>query len=523
MKTKFIYGLTIISLVAITFTSCFNKLDLTPEYGLNTTAVYEDPDLYIHVLAKLYAGLSITGNQGPAGDPDIQGIDEGFSAYIRVLWNLQELPTDEAICGWNDVGIPELNTSTWNSTSSFVQAMYYRIFYQIPLCNEFIREASDDKMDERGFTDAQKATIRIYRAEARFLRALSYYHAMDLFGNVPFVTEDDLVGAFFPEQISRTDLFDYIEDELLAIESLLIDANANEYGRADKAAVWTLLAKLYLNAEVYRGTNRYADCAIYSQKVIDAGYSLEPEYKHLFYADNHLSNEVIFPVTFDGLNTQTYGGTSFLIHASIGGTMPAVEFGVANGWAGLRTTSAFVGQYPDTDDSRYLFYTDGQSLEIESVGEFTDGYAVAKWRNITQGGEAGSDPVGQFVDTDFPLFRLADVYLMYAEAALRGGGDVGLGLTYFNMVRTRAYGDASHNEVSITLDDIINERARELHWEAQRRTDLIRFGLFTGGDYLWPYKGNVPEGTATQDFLNLYPLPNADIVANTNLVQNPGY
>ncbi|MFN3939100.1 MAG: RagB/SusD family nutrient uptake outer membrane protein, partial [Chitinophagales bacterium] len=333
MKTKFLYVLTLISLVTITFTSCFNKLDLTPEYGLNTTAVYEDPDLYIHVLAKLYAGLSITGNQGPAGDPDISGIDEGFSAYIRVLWNLQELPTDEAICGWNDVGIPELNTSTWNSSSSFVQAMYYRIFYQIPLCNEFIRESADDKMDERGFTDAQKATIRTYRAEARFLRALSYYHAMDLFGNVPFVTEEDAVGAFFPEQISRADLFDYIESELLAIEGAMIDANANEYGRADKAAVWTLLAKLYLNAEVYNGTNRYADCATYCQKVIDAGYSLEPEYKHLFYADNHLSNEIIFPVTFDGLNTQTYGGTSFLIHASIGGSMPAVEFGVANGWA----------------------------------------------------------------------------------------------------------------------------------------------------------------------------------------------
>ncbi|MBK8486338.1 MAG: RagB/SusD family nutrient uptake outer membrane protein [Bacteroidetes bacterium] len=523
MKNKLFYIIAFVSIVSFSLTACFNKLDLSPEYGLNTTAVYENPDLYIHVLAKLYAGLAVSGNQGPAGDPDIIGIDEGFSAYIRVLWNLQELPTDEVICAWNDVGIPELNTSTWNSSSSFVQAMYYRIFYQIPLCNEFIREASDANMSDRGFTDAQQSTIRTYRAEARFLRALSYYHAMDLFANVPFVTEEDGVGAFFPPQIKRVDLFDYIESELLAIESSMVNANANEYGRADKAAVWTLLAKIYLNSEVYNGTDRYADCATYCQKVIDAGYSLEPEYKHLFYADNHMSNEVIFPVTFDGLNTQTYGGTSFLVHASIGGSMPSVEFGVANGWGGNRATSAFVNQFPDIDDTRNMFYTDGQTLEIEDVAQFTQGYAVAKWRNITQGGEAGSDPVGQFVDIDFPMFRLADVYLMYAEAAVRGGADMGLGITYFNNVRERAYGDASHNVVSIDLDKIINERARELQWEGQRRTDLIRFGLFTGGTYLWPYKGNVPGGTATDEYLNIYPLPNADIVANPNLVQNPGY
>ncbi|HAE35811.1 MAG TPA: RagB/SusD family nutrient uptake outer membrane protein, partial [Bacteroidetes bacterium] len=221
MRKSTIWGFTILASVSLFFSSCFKDLDLSPKYGLNTESVYEDPANYIHVLAKLYAGLSITGNQGPAGSPDISGIDEGFSAYVRVLWNLQELPTDEAICGWNDPGIPELNSGTWNSTSSFVQAMYYRIFYQIPLCNEFIRFCSDDWMNEKGFSDADKATIRTYKAEARFLRALSYYHAMDLFGNVPFVTEDDLPGAGFPEQIQRADLFDYIEDELLAIEGEL--------------------------------------------------------------------------------------------------------------------------------------------------------------------------------------------------------------------------------------------------------------------------------------------------------------
>jgi starch-binding outer membrane protein, SusD/RagB family len=523
MKRGYIWSLTTLATVSMLFSSCFKELDLTPKYGLNTEAVYSDPDNYINVLAKLYAGLSITGNQGPAGSPDISGIDEGFSAYVRVLWNLQELPTDEAICGWNDPGIPELNSGTWNSTSNFVQAMYYRIFYQIPLCNEFIRYCSDDWMNEKGFAAADQERIRVYQAEARYLRALSYYHAMDLFGNVPFVTEEDLPGAGFPEQIQRADLFDYIEGELLELENLMVDARANEYARADKAAVWTLLAKMYLNAEVYRGTNRYADCVTYCQKVIDAGYSLEPNYEHLFFADNHLSNEIIFPVTYDGLNTQTYGGTSFLVHASIGGSMPAGDFGVANGWAGLRALPTLPNAFPDTEDGRYIFYTDGQTLSVDTVQEFTNGYAVAKWKNVTQAGEAGSDPVGQFVDIDFPLFRLADVYLMYVEAALRGGGDIGTGLALFNQLRERAYGDASNNAGSITLEDVLNERMRELYWEGHRRTDLVRYGLFSGSAYVWQWKGNDPNGTSIPENFNLYPLPFADITANQNLVQNPGY
>ena len=523
MNKGIIWSLAILSSVSLFFSSCFKELDLSPKYGLNTEAVYSDPDNYVNVLAKLYAGLSITGNQGPAGSPDISGIDEGFSAYVRVLWNLQELPTDEAICGWNDPGIPELNATTWNSTSSFVQAMYYRIFYQIPLCNEFIRFCEDDWMNEKGFSAADQDRIRTYQAEARFLRALSYAHAMDLFGNVPFVTEEDLPGAGFPEQIQRADLFDYVESELLAIENLLVDARANEYARADKAAAWTLLAKIYLNAEVYRGTNRYADCIEYCQKVIDAGYTLEANYEHLFFADNNMSNEVIFPVTYDGLNTQTYGGTSFLVHASIGGAMPAADFGVANGWAGLRALPTLPSAFTGEEDGRYLFFTEGQTLSVDTVQEFTNGYGVTKWKNVTQAGEAGSDPVGQFVDIDFPMFRLADVYLMYAEAALRGGGDVGMGLNYFNALRERAYGNSSNNAGSIELDDIITERMRELYWEGQRRTDLIRFGLFTGGTYNWQWKGDDPNGISTNEVFDLYPLPFADITANQNLVQNPGY
>jgi hypothetical protein len=531
MKKIHLILMVVFMLASISFQSCFKDFDLNPVNGTDAVDVYENASNYIHVLAKLYAGLAITGNQGPAGNADIAGIDEGFSAYVRVLWNMQELPTDEAKCAWNDPGIPELNKMTWSSTNSFVTAMYYRIFFQIPLCNEFIRETADDKMAERGFSDADQQLIRSYRAEARFLRALSYYHAMDLFGSVPFLTEEDEPGAFYPDQISRADLFNYIEGELLDIEGSLPAPHGNEYARADKAAVWTLLSKMYLNAEVYTGTQRYADCATYCSKIInEGGYSLEPEYEHLFMADNHLSNEIIFPITFDGLFTQTYGGTTFLTHASIGGpVMSAIDltyFGVESGWGGNRATPQFASIFPDSIDERNLFFTEGQTLEFTSdadLGDFTVGYPVAKWRNITSTGAPGSDPTGTFVDIDFPMFRLADVYLMYAECAARGFSDVGLGLNYVNQLRERAYGDASNNFSSLTSTDILNERARELYWEGYRRTDLIRYNLFTGGEYIWAFKGGSYTGSVVSDHLNLYPLPSSDIVANPNLIQNPGY
>ncbi len=509
----------------VLLTSCFKELDKAPKYGLNTVAVFEDPGNYVHVLAKLYAGLAVSGNQGPAGQPDIEGIDEGFSAYVRVLWNLQELPTDEAICGWNDAGIPELNFMTWNSTSSFVNAMYYRIFYQIPLCNEYIRYCSDEWMAEQNFSDADKTRIRLYKAEARFLRALAYFHAMDIFGSVPFVTENDLPGKTFPQQTTREALFAYLETELKAIEAELPDARQNQYGRADKGAVQALLTKMYLNAEVYAGTNRYADCLIYAQRVIDGGYALDAEYRWLFLADNHLSGEIIFPVTFDGLRTRTFGGTTFLGHASIGGSMAPAAYGFNGGWAGLRARSSFVDLFPDTVDTRFIFHTAGQVKEIAdtTVQTFTAGYAVGKWKNLTRAGANGSDPQRDFADIDFPMLRLADIYLAYAEASVRTGTNLGTGVNYFNLIRQRAYGNNSQDVGALTLDLILAERARELYWEAHRRTDLIRFGRFAGGTYLWPLKGGANAGTATSEFYNLYPLPAADIVANRNLRQNPGY
>jgi hypothetical protein len=470
----------------------------------------------------------LTGNSGPDGQGDIAGIDEGFSSYIRQYWSAQELTTDEAVIGWNDATIKDFHNMSWSPADVFIRALYSRIYFQITLANEFIRESAPSKLSERNISGADATEIGYMRAEARFLRALSYYHALDLFGSVPFVTENDNVGAFLPNQTSRTALFSYVESELKAIETELKDARSNEYGRADKAAAWALLSRLYLNAEVYTGTAKFGDCITYCNKVTAVtGYTLAGNYRNLFLADNNTTGagEFIFAVNFDGTKSRTWGGTTFLCHAPVGGSMQASDHGLDFGWGGIRTTKEFVAKLPDVLDSRRNFYTNGQNLEINDISEFSNGYAVIKFRNKTSTGGNGSNPT--WVDTDFPMFRLAEVYLNYAEATLRGGagGNTTTALNYVNALRTRAYGNTSGNinSAQMTVPYLLDERARELYWEAVRRTDLIRYGQFTEGTYLWAWKGGIQAGRSVANTRKLFPIPSADLVANPNLVQNPGY
>lgn len=530
MNTKFIKNIALAGVITLTAVACDHNLDITPKYDVVSEKVYQDFNNYKPILAKLYAGYAVTGQQGPAGRPDIGGIDEGFSNYLRQYWQAQELTTDEAVIGWNDGNLRDLHDMDWTAGNEFLRALYDRIFYQVSLTNEFIRETTDAKLAERGISGANLENAKKFHAEARFLRALSYWHALDLYGNVPFVTEADKVGFFLPEQTTRANLFSYVESELLAIESQLAAARQNEYGRADQAAAWTLLTKLYLNAKVYTGQTKYTEAITYAKKVIDAGYTLEPEYDHLFLADNHKSKEIIFAITFDGLRTNTWGGMTYLVHAPIGGNMNAAEFGVNGGWGGLRTTKNIVQLFPDNSgntDERANFHSNGQDLEINDIFTFTDGYALKKFKNVTSTGAVGSDQSGNHPDTDYPMFRLADVYLMYAEAVLRGGagGSVAQAVQYVNDLRGRAFDGPSGNisQSQLTLPFILDERARELKWEAHRRTDLIRFDRYTDASYVWPWKGAVKEGRGVESFRTLFPIPNTDLTANPNLKQNPGY
>jgi hypothetical protein len=507
--------------------SCNKKLDLLPLNDITSEQVYKTPQGYKQAFAKLYGSFATTGNQGPAGNGDIQGLDEGTADFLRLFWKAQELSTDEAVVAWGDPGIQDFHNMNWSASNPMLTGIYYRSYYQITLCNDFIRQASDVNLTSRGITGANADQIKAYKLEARFLRAYQYWVLMDLFGNVPFATDEQALGSFTPEQATRSQVFTYVESELKAIENNLPDAKTNEYGRADKAAAQALLARLYLNAGVYTGTERYQDALSYAKKVIDAGYSLISDYRNLMRADNSTNgSEFILTINYDGLKTQNWGGTTFLTHAAV--DMTAADYGIDGGWFGIRTTKNLPALFPDQSgaiDKRAQFFTQGQNLEINDITNFKDGLAVSKYKNKTKGNSNGSNLT--WVDIDFPLFRLSEMYLIYAEAAARAGAaaDKNNAVNYINNLRVRAYGNTTGNITlpSLTPEFVLDERARELYWEGHRRTDLIRFGRFTTDTYLWPWKGGVKGGTGVAAFRNLYPLPSADVSSNPNLKQNTGY
>lgn len=524
--------------LAFSITSCHDDLDLTP----NDPDMFTENDVFANAeqakfaLAKVYATLAITGQTGPAGDGDIQGVDEGASQFTRSLFTLNVVTTDEAIVGWGDAGLPNMHALNWGTDNNFIGGMYYRLAATVSYANSFIKNAEG--------LAANNPEVKEYIAEARFIRAYAYYNLMDLFANVPLVTE---ISSQLPTQSNREEIFTFVESELLAIQNDL-NQNRNEYGRVDKVAAYALLSRLYLNAESWINQNKYTESITYSKLAINSNYTLHTTdvngngtaYDELFLADNDTNgaqNEFIFVLNFDGNNSKTYGGSTFLVKSAIGGTMQPANYGVNGGWGGPRSTKALVNKFKANQndangnpiawaDKRARFYTDGQSYEINSVSEFNNGYAVYKFTNKKSDGTNGNDATGEFVDTDIPVIRVAEIYLNYAEAVLRGGagGDLNTALNYINALRTRGYGNASGN---ITLSDlnlnfILDERSRELYWEGTRRTDLIRFNKFVSG-YDWPFKGNVAGGTSVSDIRKIFPIPLNIITINPNLTQNPGY
>ncbi len=524
------------SFLVLALAACTKKLDLVPTNDITADAVYNSPLGYKQALAKVYGAFALTGNSGGSGNADISSqiiADEGNSDFLRLFWNLQELTTDEAAWTWqNDAGVRGLKEMNWSANNPLVAGLYYRAFYQITLANDFIRQCADDKVSSRGIGGADAEAIKKYKAEARFLRAFQYWVLMDVYANPPFVDENSPVATGLPPQITRAALFDYVESELLAIETELVAARSNEYARADQAAAWALLARLYLNAEVYTNTPHYTEAITYCNKVIGAGYTLHPNYLYLTIADNHLNtDENIFMIAYDARYTQNWGGTTYLAHGPA--AVPGSISGTSGNWGGLRHTHQFVGLFPDPSgntDKRPQFYTQGQNLVMEQLYAGADGYSSHKYRNYTRTGALApnADPNGNWTDIDFPLFRFAEIYLIYAEAVLRGGtgGNSGNALTYINAIRTRAYAGSTDGNITagqLNLDFILDERGRELYYEAHRRTDLVRHNKFVTADYLWAWKGGIAEGRAVDARYKIFPLPTTDLSSNPNLEQNTGY
>jgi hypothetical protein len=517
--------------LSIVLQSCVDDLEVTPEgeTQLSVEEFYAQPGAYKQALAGVYGNLSLTGTSG-AESSNIGGVDAGTSQYGRVLWYLQNLSTDEVIWSYeNDPGTREIQRNIWNATNPIIRGMFSRATYQIALVNEYLRQTSPSVLSSRGVSDAQLLSdIELYRKEARALRALAYYHLMDLFGKAPFVTENDAIGTAGPEY-NRAQLFDYIESELNEILPDLKAPRTNEYGRLDQAFVKMVLAKMYLNAEVYIGQAKYQECMDACSEIIASGYTLNSNYLNNFKADNHTSTEMIFTLQSNGEVTQNYGPTTVIINGQVGSIEGnGSQFGVG-GWGGaLRLRKQFVQKFDGIEfssDTRKNIISGSRDIEITDIANRDQGYILAKFSNISSTGVVGINTT--FVETDFPLFRYADVLLMYAEAQVRKDGSANsTSLNYINSLRTRANNGSTANNVSlaaVNLDFILDERSRELHWEAHRRQDLIRFNKYTGGSYNWAWKGNGINGIALSNHLRVYPIPEAALASNPNLTQNTGY
>lgn len=515
--------------------SCVGDLDVTP-IDPSTTMTPDEAGLY----TKCYANMAMAGNSGANGDCDIDGLDGGTTGFVRQLWNANELVTDESICCWGDPGIPQFNFNQWDASHPMLQGFYYRLYAGITYCNHYL--------DVCAGIDATR------EAEVRFLRALYYYYLMDCFGNVPFTTA---LSTESPDQIQRADLFAWIEDEVKDCMGNMLQPAARTsadtgYGRADQDAANLLLARMYLNAEVYTGKARWADAKTYAEKVINGPHKLWTTgangwsaYQMLFMGDNGengASQEAILPLLQDGATTTSWGTTLFLMASCWKDDMDTNgDYGTKENWAGNRARSQFIkkffpnGNAPEATiadmaaaagDNRALFYGIDRQLVVTNPSEFTSGYSVGKFRNTYSTGASGHN--SQFIDADYFLMRAAEAYLIAAEADLREDGDLSdTGLGYVNALRSRA-GAKEVSKDNCTLDYILDERSRELYYEGFRRTDLVRYGYFGGehsGDSkaLWEWKGGVQNGQGFEAFRNIYAIPAEDINANPKLKQNPGY
>lgn len=515
-KTKYTLSVLSLALVAmLVMGSCTDDLN-TERKGPNVELdPYADPANYPMLVAKIYAGFSRIGLTGPDEDGDIPSSqDKGKTNFLRIYFNMQELTSDEAKCAWNDNDEKYYSQTLLTPDNSIGYMFYQRAMMNIAFANEFLRKTKSPVVEVQNLDKM--------RAEVRVLRALNYYFLLDLVGNPGWISDEHATdGSYLPTQLGREGLFTWIEGEFKTAlsERLLPDYSARTYGLVTNQMVETLLAKLYINAEVYTGKARWADALTYSKMVTShTALTLETNYQNLFCADNHRSQEIIFPLVYDYDKARDWGGVLFVIASSTNADMTGDLLNFTASWSGNRATqqlsNLFVG-----GDKRAIFFTDDREKEMTELNDFKKGWSVMKFTN--RGWNNAANPHGndQWVDTDFPMFRLADVILIQAEAELRLNDSNAL--TTFNKVH--AHPRTGLNPASsLNLQDILDERGRELYWEAHRRTDLIRFGKFTKG-YNWAWKGGVAEGKDIDNKYSVFPLSTRHLTGNTSLKQHDSY
>ena len=525
---------------AAMLTACvgdLNTVPLNPTDVTSETAYGADEAGYLQGLTKIYFQLVSNNTQ------DLQVADGGASEFIRAFWSTQEVTADAAKCAWGDAWVNDLNNCTWKGDvlNDAVYAVYVRTLQGITYVNEYLRQTSDENLDLRGVPAEVKAKVQEFRAEARFLRAYFYWAAMDTFGQVPFSTEDtQFGGGYNPPQTPRTEIFNYVVSELedLASDDSKMPAAQSNYPRADKGSVLGLLARVYLNAEVYTGEAKWAEAKATCEKIYGLGYALAPTHAELFRGDNgenpDARKEMLFAAAYDAENTQSYGGTTYLTLSTLSGDDAAVAIiGINGGWAGNRVPDHFVQKYFEPvsadfatgnyniTDKRAYFYIKGRTQSMEGqLNTFLNGWSCIKFNNVPHDSTAvqyaATAATKNFSDIDWPLIRLGEIHLIYAEACMHAGGNASAQL--------KALADRAGVAAPTTVDDefLMAERARELMWEGHRRTDLIRYGKWIKG-YNWTYKGGDYAGRDLPAHFNIFPVPSTELATNLELKQNPGY
>ncbi|ANU56259.1 starch-binding outer membrane lipoprotein SusD [Bacteroides caecimuris] len=550
MKIRYIkqlFSAALIASLSLGVTSCINDLNISP-IDPQTDGSFDQQGVFV----KGYAMLGLTGQKGIAGSADLDGQDEGESGFYRTTFNCNELPSDECLWAWQDnQDIPQFTNINWNSSSQRTEWVYVRLGYNITQYNFFL-DQTEGKTDEE--------TLR-QRAEIRFLRALHYWYFLDLFGKAPF---KEHFNNELPVEKKGAELYAYIQNELNDIEGNMYEPRQAPFGRADKAANWLLRARLYLNAGVYTGQTDYAKAEEYAGKVIDSGYELCDNYAELFMADNdenpNAMQEIILPIRQDGVKTRNHGGSVYLICATRIAGMP--RMGTTNGWSCIFARAAMVQKFfpdltkvpvlpddveipnegLDTDaqidafdaqyglrtediiqaagDDRAMLYSGvgggRRKLQTDAITGFTNGLSIVKWQNYRSDGK----PVNhtEYPDTDIPLFRLAEAYLTRAEALFRQDKDATADI---NKLRSRA--NCTRMVETVTEQELIDEWSREFYMEGRRRSDLVRFDMFTTNKYVWDWKGGTMNGAPVASHYNVFPVPVSDLNNNPNMSQNSNY
>ena len=508
--------LLLVSLSCLVVISC-TDLD-TPVYD-KTADFWLTPKQIEQGVAQAYVQLRNHAPTWFGGNPNV--------------YDLHEMSADEIIVpvrggDWNDATMwEELWKHKWTPKSLPVQDGWSFIFNGVDETNLIIESLQ--------ITSPAVDNADQLLAEMKTIRAYYYLQALDLFGNVPIVVKRSVTAAEVDTR-SRAEVFDFVENELTqSIPALSQEVNGITYGRATQWLAYVLLAKLYLNAEVYTGSARWDDCIMACDAILNSGkYALEEDFFRNFAIDNDNSRENIFVIPFDfnaGLGAFLLQG--FTLHYSSGATF-GLQYGGFNGFC---STSEYLGLFDDNDIRKRMFLVgqqyvdqipDAAHMQFDSQGNplifdpvFTS-FHIQPPKTETAGARCAKwefNKTGWYMSNDFAVYRLADVILMKAEAQF-SNGDAGGALVTINQkidgvsIRSRA-GMPDFSAAEMNPDGLLAERARELSWEGHRRNDMIRLGHFADS--------RIPEKEQSEDFRKLFPIPKAELDKNQYLTQNPGY